>query len=284
MSHSGSGDFPATIEDLFGMKGKIALVLGGGIGHGESCAKWLAFAGCDVVVADILSERAAHVATEIRAMGRRAYQAVGDMCEPSEADRILAEAEAAFGGIDIVVSVIGEGGWFRFLDMTMEDWHRDQRRNLDYVFHCSQWVARSMIRRGTGGAICAIASVDGLQSSAMHAAYGAAKAGVVSLIKSMAMELAEYGIRANAVAPGTIKTPRMVARTSADAMDERARRMGIPLGRAGIPDEVAHAVLYLVSDMARYVTGITLPVDGGWLSTRLDIGRLSAKAQADSER
>ncbi|MGB8364032.1 MAG: SDR family NAD(P)-dependent oxidoreductase [Rhizomicrobium sp.] len=278
MARSDMETFPSTIEDLFGLKGKVALVLGGGVGHGESCAKWLAFAGCDVIVADIVPERAAHVAADIRAMGRRAYVAVGDMCEPCEVDKILPMAEAELGGIDILVSVIGEGGWFGFLDMTVEDWHRDQRRNLDYVFYCCQWVARSMVRRKSGGAICAIASVDGLQSSAMHAAYGAAKAGVISLVKSMAMELAPHGIRANAVAPGTIKTPRMVARTSAEAMDERARRMGIPLGRAGVPDEVAHAVLYLVSDLARYVTGVALPVDGGWLSTRLDIARLSAKS------
>jgi NAD(P)-dependent dehydrogenase (short-subunit alcohol dehydrogenase family) len=98
------------------------------------------------------------------------------------------------------------------------------------------------------------------------------------LVKTMAMELGPHGIRVNCVAPGTIKTPRAVARTSPEAVDERARQAGIPLGRAGATDEVAQAVLYLVSDMSRYVTGITLPMDGGWLASRLDIGRFTVKS------
>jgi len=121
--------------------------------------------------------------------------------------------------------------------------------------------------------------VDGMQSSPMHGAYGAAKAGLISLVKTMAMELGPHGIRVNAVAPGVIKTPRAVARRPAEAIDANAREMGIPLGRAGVPEEVAQAVLYLVSDMARYVTGITLPMDGGWLSARLDIGRFTVRPQ-----
>lgn len=265
--------FPATIGELFGLQGKVALILGGGYGMGECCAKWLAHAGCDVIIAEIIPERAVRVATAIRSMGRRAHEAIGDMCDPAVVDEVLPKAEAALGSVDIVVSIIGEAGWFSFLDTTMTDWARDQRRNLDYFFYCSQWAARSMIRRGTGGAMCAIASVDGMQSSPMHAAYGVAKAGIISLVKTMAVELAQYGIRVNAVAPGTVKTPRAVARSSPAAIDEMARAVGIPLGRSGAVDEVAHAVLYLVSDMASYVTGVTLPMDGGWLAARLDILR-----------
>jgi len=269
---------PANLEELFGLEGKTALVLGGGFGMGEQCSRWLARAGCDVIVADIIPERAANVAQQVRSLGRRAHEAVGDMCEPSVVDRVLPEAEAALGGIDVLVSIIGEAGWFSVLDTSVEDWKYDQRRNLDYFFYCSQYAARSMVRRGTSGAMCAIASVDGMQSSPMHGAYGAAKAGLISLVKTMAMELGPHGIRVNCVAPGTIKTPRAVARTSPEAVDERARQAGIPLGRAGATDEVAQAVLYLVSDMARYVTGITLPMDGGWLASRLDIGRFTVKS------
>jgi len=270
---------PANLEELFGLDGKVALVLGGGFGMGEQCSRWLARAGCHVIVADIIPERAANVAAQVRAMGRKAYAAVGDMCDPATVDTVLPAAEAELGGVDILVSIIGEAGWFSVLDTTLEDWKYDQRRNLDYFFYCSQWAARSMVKRGAGGAMCAIASVDGMQSSPMHGAYGAAKAGLISLVKTMAMELGPHGIRVNAVAPGVIKTPRAVARRPAEAIDENAREMGIPLGRAGAPDEVANAVLYLVSDMARYVTGITLPMDGGWLASRLDIGRFTVKPQ-----
>jgi len=269
---------PASLEEIFGLEDKVALVLGGGFGMGEQCSRLLARAGCDVIVADIIPERAANVARQVREIGRRAYEAVGDMTDPAVVDQVLPQAEAALGGVDVLVSIIGEAGWFSVLDTSMEEWKYDQRRNLDYFFYCSQWAARSMVKRGTGGAMCAIASVDGMQSSPMHGAYGAAKAGLISLVKTMAMELGPHGIRVNAVAPGTIKTPRAVARTSPEAVDERARQAGIPLGRAGSTDEVASAVLYLASDMARYVTGITLPMDGGWLSARLDIGRFTVKS------
>ena len=255
---------PDTIQDLFGLEGKIAMILGGGQGMGEACATWLAHAGCDIVVVDIVAERAARVAADIRAMGRRAHEAVGDMCDPAQVDKVLGEAEAAFGGADIVVSIIGESGWFSFLDTSLDEWALDQQRNLNCFFYCGQWVARSMVRRGTGGAICAIASVDGFQAAPMHAAYGAAKAGVVSLVKSMAYELGQHGIRVNGVAPGTITTTRTLVNHTPQARDERAVDMGIPMARAGIPEEIAQAVLYLVSDMARYVTGVTLLMDGGW--------------------
>ena len=258
---------------LFGLDGKVALVLGGGQGIGERCAIWLARAGCDVIVAEIVPEAAARVADEVRGLGRRAFEAVGDMCDPRLIAEILPRAEAALGPIDIVVSVIGEARWARFLDLTPDDWETDRRRNLDYFFHASQHVARSMAQGARGGVICAISSVDGLQASPMHAAYGAAKAGLNSLVKSMAAELGPYGVRVNAVAPGLIKTPRAVALSSGAAIDEMARDAGIPLGRAGLTDDVAHAVLFLASDMARYVTGTTLLVDGGWLATRLEIPR-----------
>jgi 3-oxoacyl-[acyl-carrier protein] reductase len=273
-------NLPGSLEELFALKGKVALILGGGFGMGEQCSNWLAHVGCDVIVTDIIPERAANVANQVRLRGRRAYEAVGDMREPAVVDKVLAAAEAEMGGIDIVVSIIGEAAWVSFLDTTMDDWHKDQARNLEYFFYCSQWAAKSMVRRGVGGAICAIASVDGMQPSPMHAAYGVAKAGIISLVKTMALELGPLGIRVNCISPGSIKTPRAIARNGPEHADAQAKAMGIPLGRAGATQEIAHAVLYLVSDMARYITGVTLPVDGGWLSTRLDATRFTNSVQA----
>lgn len=267
--------FPTSFDDLFGLRGKVALILGGGMGMGQQSSNILAHMGCDVIVADIIPERAVTVAAEVRARGRRAHEAVGDMTDPTTADRVLTEAEAAMGGIDIVVSIIGEAGWFSVLETTLEDWKYDQRRNLDYFFLGAQYAARSMVNRGVAGRICAIASVDGMQASPMHGAYGAAKAGLISLVKTLAIELGPDGIRVNCVAPGMTKTPRALARRPAADIDANARQMGIPLGRAGEPREVAQAILFLVSDMSRYVTGVTLPVDGGWLSARLDVGNFT---------
>jgi len=261
---------PHTLNDLFDLEGKVALVLGGGYGMGEASAKMLAWAGCDIVIAEILPDRAERVARDIRAMGRKAYEAVGDLTDPEQAERMLAAAEQQSGGFDIVISIIGEAGWLSFLDTTLADLHFDMRRNFEYFFHCSQIAARSMIARERGGAICAITSVDGLQSSPMHGAYGVAKAGIVSLVKTMAAELGPYGIRVNCIAPGMVKTPRAVARKGPAWMDQLACDLGLPLSRAGSIEEIAESVLYLVSRMSRYTTGVTLPMDGGWLATRLD--------------
>ncbi len=261
---------PKDLDGLFDLKGKVVLILGGGLGMGEASAKMLAWAGCDIVIAEILPERAARVAGDIRAMGRKAYEVVGDLTDPEQAARMLAEAEEAAGGFDVLVSIIGEAGWKSFLDTTLDDLHFDLRRNFEYFFHCSQIAANSMIRRGNGGAICAITSVDGLQSSPMHGAYGVAKAGIVSMVKTMAAELGPYGIRVNCIAPGMVKTPRAVARKGPEWMDELAGNLGLPLPRAGSIEEIAETVLYLVSRMSRYTTGVTLPMDGGWLASRLD--------------
>jgi NAD(P)-dependent dehydrogenase (short-subunit alcohol dehydrogenase family) len=256
---------------LFGLEGKVALVLGAGQGIGESCALRLARAGCDVVVADLSREDAAQVADQVRRLGRRAFEAVGDMCDPDVVAQSLLEAERVLGPIDVAVTIIGAATWASFLEMTGADWETDLRRNLSYVFHAGQHVARSMVREGRGGAICAIGSIDGLQASPVHAAYGAAKAGLNSLVKTMAAELGPHGIRVNSVAPGIIKTPRAAASAGADAIDRMALEAGIPLGRGGTTDEVAGAVLFLLSDLSRYITGVTLVVDGGWLATRLAI-------------
>ena len=111
---------PASLEEIFGLEGKVARVLGGGFGMGEQCSRLLARAGCDVIVADIIPERAANVARQVREIGRRAYEAVGDMTDPTVVDQVLPQAEAALGGVDVLVSIIGEAGWFSVLDTSME--------------------------------------------------------------------------------------------------------------------------------------------------------------------
>lgn len=262
-------NIPSSPEELFDLKGKVAIVLGGGQGIGEASARMLAWAGCDIIIADFDEQRAERVADHVRLLGRRASVVSGDLTDIAQVPNILRVAEDYAGGIDVLVSVVGGATWSSFLDYDFSEWRAEQARNLDYFVYCAQWVARSMIKTGRRGSICAITSIDGLQASPMHSAYGVAKAGIVSLVKSVANELGPRGIRVNAIAPGMIKTPRVLAGRLHALADKDAADLALPLRRAGYVEEIAKSVLYLSSDMASFTTGVTLVVDGGWLVTRL---------------
>jgi NAD(P)-dependent dehydrogenase (short-subunit alcohol dehydrogenase family) len=149
--------------------------------------------------------------------------------------------------------------------MTPETWDLDHRRNLRYFFFVAQAAANAMIKSGRCGAITAVASVSGIQSAPNHGSYGAAKAGLMNLVRTMGVELAPHSIRVNAVAPGTIKTPRLQADPEhAKAFAERISNSLLPARRQGEPQDIADAILFMSSDLATYVTGQTLAVDGGW--------------------
>jgi NAD(P)-dependent dehydrogenase (short-subunit alcohol dehydrogenase family) len=147
--------------------------------------------------------------------------------------------------------------------MTPEQWELDHRRNLRHFFFTARAVAGSLIRREKPGAIACIASVSGLQSAPHHASYGAAKAGLMNLVRTMAVEWAPHDIRVNAIAPGSIATPRIPDTPEAR---ERHRQSLIPMKRRGTTDEIGKVATFLVSDLASYVTGHTVPVDGGWMA------------------
>jgi len=257
---------------MFKLEGKKALVIGGGLGMGESTAMRLAEAGCDIGIVDIDLARAETVAGRVEALGRRAAPIVCDVLDDSQIQGMVDEAERSLGGLDLMASIVGQATFSNVLDMTPAEWDLDHRRNLRYFFFAAQAVARSMVRRGVGGAITAVSSVSGIQGAPAHASYGAAKAGLISLVKSMGVELADYGIRVNSIAPGSIRTPRVLLSPDADAFDERIRQSLVPFKRRGETDEIAKAILFLSSDLASYVTGQTLAVDGGWTAQFL-IGR-----------
>jgi 3-oxoacyl-[acyl-carrier protein] reductase len=239
-------------------------VVGAGQGIGRAAALLFARAGAAVALLDEVAERARAVAEEARALGARAEPLVADVTRPDEAARALAEASRALRGLDAVVNVVGAASWAPLLEMDEATWERDLRLNLTQHWFVSRAAAREMIDVGRGGALAVIASVSGLFSAAGHAAYGAAKAGLLALVRSMAEEWWPHGIRVNAVVPGAVRTPRIEA-AWADG--------GIPkpvpdtLARMALPDDVAGAALFLCSDLARRVTGQTLVVDGG-ASTR----------------
>ena len=250
-------------SSLFNLEGKSALIVGGGEGISLSTARLLAQEGCGIAVADIDAGRAIHVAAEVDLLGQPSVSFAADMLDDVQVATVFERAERELGGIDLLVTIIGQGSFNPITDMTTAQWDRDHRMNLRYFFLNAQLVARSMIARGAPGSIVCISSVEGMQSAPNHASYGAAKAGLINLVRSMAVELAPHHIRVNSVAPGSIATPRI------PASPERVKRTAeglIPFKRLGTTDEVAKAVLFLLSDMASYVTGHTLLVDGGWMS------------------
>ena len=255
-----------TEASLFGLAGKKAMVIGGGQGMGESTSRFLARVGCDVAVIDVERERAERVAGVVVGLGCRGVPIIGDVLDDAKIPEIVASAEHQLGGIDVMVSIVGAAAWGSLLDTTAAVWDQQLRLNLRYFFLCAREVAAAMIRRGEPGAMLGIASVDGQRASPMRGAYGAAKAGLISLVQTMAVEWAPHRIRVNAIAPGHIVTPRLY--DTPQRVDGYAKSL-IPLRHRGEVDDIGKAALFLVSDLASYITGTTLDVDGGLLSANL---------------
>jgi 3-oxoacyl-[acyl-carrier protein] reductase len=251
---------------FFALDGKKALIIGGGQGMGESSAGFLARAGADVALVDSLAERAERVAAMVSGLGRAGVPIMGDVLDDAQIPRIVSEAENRLGGLDVMVSIVGAAAWGSLLDTTAAIWDQQMALNLRYFFLTCREVAQTMIRRGAGGAIVGIASVDGQRASPMRGAYGAAKAGLISLVQTMAVEWAPHNIRVNAIAPGHIVTPRLY--DTPQRVEGYANSL-IPLRRRGETGDIGRAALFLASDMARYITGTTLDVDGGLLAANL---------------
>ncbi len=251
---------------LLGLAGRHALVIGGGQGMGESTAVMLARAGCDVAVLDVVAERAERVAASVETLGRRGIPLVGDVLDPASVAILVKQAETELGGIDAMVSIVGAAVFGPLFETTEAIFDQQINLNLRYFFFAARAVAQGMIERGEPGTIIGIASVDGQRASPMRGIYGAAKAGLISLVQTMAVEWAPHRIRVNAIAPGHIVTPRLY--------DTPQRAEGyanslIPMRSRGTTDDIGKAALFLSSDLSRYVTGITLDVDGGLLAQNL---------------
>jgi NAD(P)-dependent dehydrogenase (short-subunit alcohol dehydrogenase family) len=240
------------------LDGRSYVVAGAGVGMGRHTTHALAQAGAEkIVCVDIDAGRAQEIADEV---GEVAIPWSGDVTTREGAAALAVFAEATLDRIDGFVDIIGMAKWESILDMTDEtfDWEIDM--NLRHAFVLSQEIGRRMVASG-GGTMVFVASVSGLTAAPMHAAYGAAKAGLMAWVQSLAIELGPHGVRANAVAPGTILSPRMDAAFTDD--QRAANGANAPLGHMGATSDIAAAALFLTSDMAAYVTGRTLVVDGG---------------------
>lgn len=247
-----------------GLHARNALVAGSGPGLGRSCALALAEAGVSVGCVDIDPERAQAVAAEVRAGGGRAAAVQADVRRAADADRAVTTVVETFGRLDMVVDVIGEIRWGAVGDLSDADWDYSLDGSLRHVFNLGRAAGRQLAAQGGGGSFVSVSSVSGLASAPFHAPYGAAKAALMSLSRSLAVELAPAGIRVNCVVPGAIATPRVLARMSEeDRMRPTPPPSRAPLGRMGHPDEIAKVVVFLSSDLASYVTGQSIVVDGG---------------------
>lgn len=256
------------------LEGRTAIVTGGGSGIGRAIARRFAAEGAAVVVADLVGERAEEVADEV---GGRAVQA--DVTVAEDVARLV---EAA-GPVGVLVNNAGGGMADDVLEISEEDWETDVRVNLTSTFLVSKAVLPGMIERG-GGVIVNISSVNGMAFFA-NEPYSAAKAGVISLTRSMAVRYGKDGIRVVAIAPGTIRTPLWQERVDKEpAIFERLVRW-YPLRRVGEPEDVANAAAFLASDDAAWITGEVLRVDGGLLSGNAQMAReLVANFSPDDEQ
>jgi NAD(P)-dependent dehydrogenase (short-subunit alcohol dehydrogenase family) len=245
--------------ELLGLQGKKAVVVGGGLGMGKEAARLLAEAGASVAVVDVDQSRASGIAAGITDAGGKAIAIAADALDKDQAADALRRASAELGGLDVLVTIVGMPSRGHLLDLSEETIDLDLERNMRYVLRWTKPFANLLGEQQNTGTVVCIASVSGLQGAANHGAYGAAKAALISLVKTMAIEWGPRGIRVNAIAPGATTTDRVQRPDEINA----GLSESIPLGRPGEQMDIAKVVLFLASDLASYITGQTIVVDGG---------------------
>ncbi|EKV32318.1 3-oxoacyl-[acyl-carrier protein] reductase [Caenispirillum salinarum AK4] len=247
------------------LSGKVAIVTGASAGIGLACAKRYAAEGAKVVLADINEERGQAAVDTITAEGGTAMFVTCDVGDKAQVDSLVADAVDAYGRLDIMVANAGIVHACDFLDLTEEDFDRVLRVNLKGVFLCGQAAARQMAAQGEGGAIINMSSVNAVMAIPTITPYVVAKGGVNQLTKTMALALADKGIRVNAIGPGSIMTEVLQAVNSDPAARNKIMSR-TPLGRIGEPDEIAGIAVFLATDDSSYVTGQCIYADGGRLA------------------
>ncbi len=246
------------VPDFMGrlrLDGKGVVVVGAGAGIGRQSAHALAQAGARVLCVDLEADLAKEIADEV---GGVAWS--GDATDRSEVERLVRESQAALGRVDAVVDIIGMSRYGDLVDMDDDEWDWHFRIVLRHAQLLTQLFGRVFMEQG-GGTFAFVAPVSGLTGAPQHAAYGAAKAGLMSLVRSVAVEMGPAGVRTNAIAPGVVWTPRVSAFLGEAGRERNA--VNTPLGRVAQTSDIAGPLLFLVSDLSAYVNGQTLVVDGG---------------------
>lgn len=245
----------------YSFPGQVALVTGAASGIGEATARLLAANGLSVVVSDLHAEAVGRVVDAIVADGGKAVANVADVARADQVEAAVDCAIREFGALQLAVNNAGISGQMRAAGaIALEDWQRVIDINLSGVAYGLRYQIPAILAAG-GGAIVNMSSILGLVGSASSAAYTAAKHGVTGLTRSAALAYSGQGIRINSIHPGYVETPIL------DVLDDAARAGSIalhPIGRLGRPEEIAHAIAYLLSDGASFVTGTSLIADGGY--------------------
>ena len=257
---------------------QVAIITGGGGGIGRAIALAYASVGADVVIADSIPERCEEVAARVRETGRAALAVPTDMADTDQVYAMVAKARAHFGRVDILVNNVGGVRAKPFLEQSERSWRRLIDLNFVSMLAATSAATPHIIEGGRGGSIVNVASIEASRAAPNYAVYAACKAGMLNFTRSMALELAEHGVRVNAIAPDYTVTPGLrgnfagpvdpAAWIQPTEAQQRATARRIPLGRAGIDRECGNVALFLSSAMSDYVTGAVIPVDGGsWASS-----------------
>lgn len=255
-----------SLLDRFKLDNQVAVVTGGGKGIGEGIAYGLADAGADVVIVSRTTDQIEQVADNIRAMGRNALAITADIMDYTRVHEVVAEVEAKMGRLDCWVNNAGGGDGVQrtFMELPEEQWNYQIDLNLKAVWSGAQAASKVMKERGSG-TIVNISSILSHTAAPSNGPYTLSKTAVENFTQTLAAELAEFGIRVNAVAPGPIPTEVFVKFFEVEEKDlpELAVTLGVPLGRLGDPRDIAPAVVYLASDASSWMTGKTMTIAGG---------------------
>ena len=255
------------------LTGKTAIITGGGGGIGRACAIRMAELGANIVIADIVPERCNEVATHVEALGRKALPIQTDVMETDQIRSAIAAADETFGRADILVNNAGGVAYKSFLDQSERSWRRHIDINFISMLAATHAIAPIMAREGRGGSIINVASIEAMRAGPNVAVYAACKAAMISFTKTMALELSGEQIRVNCIAPDHTVTPggrgnrtgpvdQSKWRVPTPDENERMSRV-IPLLREGDAEECGDLAAFLSSDMASYITGAIIPIDGG---------------------
>jgi NAD(P)-dependent dehydrogenase (short-subunit alcohol dehydrogenase family) len=250
------------------LNGQVAVVTGAASGLGRGIARGLAAARSDVVAIDVTETGTDELLSELRDLGAPSPSFMQlDVRKPTDIAAAFAQIAKDRGKIDTLVTSAGVREISNPLDLEPADWDNVIAVDLSGSFYCCQAAARAMIRSATGGSIINIASVAGLIGISGRVAYTAAKHGVIGMTKTLARDLASHRIRVNALCPGLVRTPLNEQYTSDPDFLEAISTI-VPLGALGQTTDIAQAAVFLASEMSSYITGIALPVDGGWLAEK----------------
>ncbi|MBU7036940.1 MAG: 3-oxoacyl-ACP reductase FabG [Theionarchaea archaeon] len=243
------------------LKGKTAVITGSSRGIGRGCALVLARYGCNIVINYVeSSEKAQEVAEEITGLGVESLVVRADVSREQDVKSMIGSAISTFGGIDILVNNAGIHQHLKTWELSLEDWNRVIATNLTGVFLCSREAVSHMKKVGSGS-IINISSCVAFTGTDHEIHYASTKAGILGFTKSLALEVASYNIRVNAVSPGFFATDMVLPLITSEEM--KSLETKIPLGRLGAPEDIGNAVAFLASDRAQYITGEVLHVNGG---------------------